>query len=365
MSQDAKGTRPAQATFAGWLIMGGSIVVVIAAWERIAGLTSLETRESLQSVLAEPPFSNTGMSLDDLTTLVRIGSMVAAGAATATAILAFHALQRSTSARLALGILAPVVLVGGFATAGIFAPMVVAGIVMLWLSPSREWFAGRRWRHPAAPSEPNPAQQRIDPDLPDPFVKPEQDTENPGVEHPGVRPPGPTPSSAHPTSAAPVTVSNFGAPPPAPYAAGPTGTRRPAALVWACAIVWSMSAVVSAMMVLLTVVLVLAREKVFAEIERQQPDLDLRGLSHAEVAAGVFAMTGLVLVWSAIAVVLAVLAFRRANWARVALLASTVAVGVASLAMVVASPPILIVVASAGTTAWLLLRPEVVGWFRR
>lgn len=360
MSQDAKETRPGQATFAGWLIMGGSIIVVITAWERISGLTSMETRESLQAVLADPPFSNTGMTVGDLTTLVRIGSMAAAGAATAAAILAFHALKRSTSARLALSILAPVVLVGGFATAGFFAPMVVAGIVMLWLSPSREWFAGRPWRHPAAataPSAPNPAKQRVDPDLPDPFTKPEQDAENTG--HPSGRAP------ASSTSSAPVAVSNFGAPAPTAYAARPVGNRRPSALVWACAIVWSMSAVVSGMMALLTVVLLVAREEFFAEVERQQPGFDFQGFSQDEVAAGVFTMTGLVLVWSAGAVVLAIFAFRRANWARVALLASTVGVGVVTLAMVFASPPMLVVVASAATTAWLLLRPEVVGWFRR
>lgn len=355
MSQDAKETRPGQATFAGWLIMGGSIIVVITAWERISGLTTMESRESLESVLAEPPFSGTGMSVGDLTTLVRIGCMAAAAAATAAAILGFHVLKRSTSARLALSILAPVVLVGGFATAGFFAPLVVAGIVMLWLYPTREWFAGQPWSQ--RPGTTRHRGKRVDPDLPDPFTKPEQDAESGPPPDPDARPvaeQGPSP--------APVAVSNFGA--PTAYAVRPAPQRRPAALVWACAMVWAMGSLVSGLMVLLSVVLLVAREDFFAEVERQQPGFDFQGFSQTEITGAVFAMTGVVLLWSAAAAVLAYFAFRRANWARIALLASTVAVGVVCLAMVFASPPMVVVVGSAAVTTWLLLRPEVVTWFR-
>ncbi|QYJ02908.1 hypothetical protein KUV85_11235 [Nocardioides panacisoli] len=368
MSQDAKATRPGQATFAGWLILGGSVIVVITAWQRISGLTSMETRENLQSLLTEPPLAGTGMELGDLTMLVRIGCMAAAAAATAAAILGFHALRRSTSARLALSFLAPVLLVGGFATAGFFAPIVVAGIVMLWLTPSREWFAGQPWRHKVTPPQRTPTgstpnQQRVDPGLPDPFTKPEQDAEQGNEPAGGHGAPQQQPT----TPSAPAAVSGFGSTQTAqaPYAAPPAPRRsRPMALVWACAVVWSMSALVSAMMLLLTGVLLVAREEFFAEVERQQPDFDFQGFGRDEIATGVFSLTAFVVVWSAIAIVLAVLAFRGSNGARVALIASTVGVGVVCLATVLASPPSLVVVAAAAATTWLLLRPDVVGWFR-
>ena len=48
-------TRPRQVTLAAWLIMGGSVVVVLTVFERVAGLHSLETRQSVQKFLSEPP----------------------------------------------------------------------------------------------------------------------------------------------------------------------------------------------------------------------------------------------------------------------------------------------------------------------
>lgn len=369
MSQDAKTNRPGQTSFAGWLIMGGAVVVVITAWQRISGLTSMETREGLQAALGEPPFAGTGMDLADLTLLVRIGSMAAAAAATAAAILGFHALRRSTSARLALTILAPVILVGGFATAGFFAPLVVAGIVMLWLTPSREWFAHQPWEHkvgPRAARRPSDsAGERVDPGLPDPFTKPEQDRGQSDQSGPsGQSGTAGSGGGAAPASTGPTPVTGFGT---VTADAGPQSTpptRRPAALVWACALVWSLSAVVTAMTLVLSAVLLVAREEFFAEVERQQPDFDFQGFTQSEIATAVFSLTVVVVVWSAIAVTLAVFAFRGSTTARVGLMASTIGVAVVGLAMVLASPPMLVLVAAAGLTIWLLLRPEVIAWFR-
>ncbi len=162
--------RPGQATLAAWLIIGGSVILVITAWQRVASLHTLEVQDELRRVLSEPPVSGTGLSLDALQTTVRVLSMMAAGAATAAAILGYHAMKRSTSARLALTFLAPLVLVGGFATAGFFAPMVVAGITMLWLRPTRDWYAGRPWLVPTAERDGD----RGKASRPDPFAAPPQ-----------------------------------------------------------------------------------------------------------------------------------------------------------------------------------------------
>src|SRR4051812_21805775 len=110
MSQDAP--RPGQATFAAGLIIGGSVVLVITAFQRISGLHTIEMQEQLEKALSEPPIAGMGVGLGELKTTIRVLCMVAAGAATASTILGVQALRRSTSARLALTLLTPLVLIG-------------------------------------------------------------------------------------------------------------------------------------------------------------------------------------------------------------------------------------------------------------
>jgi hypothetical protein len=72
-------SRPSQVTVAAWMIMVGSVFVVLMVWDRIAGLHSLESRQALQSVLDDPGVKGTGLQVDDLMLLVRVLGMVAAG----------------------------------------------------------------------------------------------------------------------------------------------------------------------------------------------------------------------------------------------------------------------------------------------
>lgn len=350
MSQDAP--RPGQATFAAWLIIGGSVILVITAWQRISSLHTLEVQEELRRVLSEPPLSSSGLGFEGLKTTIRVMCMIAAAAATASTILGVQALKRSTSARLALTLLAPVVLIGGFATTGIFAPLVVAGVVMLWLRPTRDWFAGRPWRPTAAA-----------PRRPDPFA-PRSETREP--EPPADVPPPPALDRPGPFA------GSYGGPPSAP---GPVGSpypppaapaaKRPAALTAACVLVWVSCTLVAGFMVLVSLVLAVARDDVFDELEKQQPDLDMGGLSHAELATGIFVATGVVVCWAVVAMVLAVFAFRRQAWARIALLVCTGTAGLVTLAATLASPPFVVVLAAIGVTMWLLLRADVNTYFRR
>ena len=161
--------RPGQATFAAWMIIGGSVILVLTAYQRISTLHTLEVQEELMRVLSEQPLSGTGLGLNGLKTIIRVLCMIAAAAATASTILGVQALRRSTSARLALTLLAPLVLIAGFATPGFFAPMVVAGVCMLWLRPTRDWFAGRPW----ATATSTVAQRRPDPFAPQ--ARPDQE----------------------------------------------------------------------------------------------------------------------------------------------------------------------------------------------
>ncbi len=51
---EPKIVRPPQATVAGWLVVGGSVVVVLMALGQGAVLHSLDTREAVEEYLSEP-----------------------------------------------------------------------------------------------------------------------------------------------------------------------------------------------------------------------------------------------------------------------------------------------------------------------
>lgn len=353
-----KAPRPGQATFAAWLIIGGSVILVMTAWQRISSLHTLEVQEELHRVLSEPPFAGTGLGVEGLKTLIRVLSMIGAATATASAILGVEALRRSTSARLVLTLLAPLVLIGGFAVESLFGPMVVAGVVMLWLRPTRDWFAGRPWVSATAP----PASRR-----PDPFAPRSDAAEEPPTPPAAPAPPAPTESPAAGEQPAPFP-GRYGEPQPM---TGPAASayvpraRRPGALTAACVTVWVSCALTAGFMLLLSLVMALARDDFFAELERQQPDLNMQGMTHAELATGVFVMTGVTVVWCVVAVVLAVLAFRRAQWARIALVVNTAVAGLVLLAATLVNPVLVVLLAAALVTLWLLLRADVTAWYAR
>ena len=196
-------TRPRQVTLAAWLIMGGSVLVVLTVFERMAGLHSLETRQSVEKFLAEPPADGPrARGLRGARHPARL-RMVAAGCATAAAILGYQVLQRSRSARVALTVLAAAALRH---RPGLRRLPVVGG---RGLRGDAVVPAGPRLVRRGGP----------------------QARRSPAVPARGVRPgSGPDPDLA-PTARA----GRAGA------AAAPVGTdphRRPAAVAWACVLTW-------------------------------------------------------------------------------------------------------------------------------
>jgi hypothetical protein len=323
--------RPGQATFAGWLIIGGSVVLVIAAWQRIAGLHTLEVQDELRKVISEPPVDGSGLTVSVLSDAIRILAMVAAGAATASAILGFQALRRSTSARLALTCLAPLVVIGGLATAGFLAPMVAAGVAMLWVQPTRDWFRGTAARTPTASVTPTPA--------------------------PPTRAPAPPPQ----VQAPPPQVLPYGVP---PAAARPA---RPPAVLAACVVTWVCTALVAGIMLLAEVAIVLMPDDSFDDMVKQaeKSGPSVADLSRGEIIAATTVLAVALVVWCIAAAVLAVLTVRRVLWAWIALIVSAAAAGLLLLAMSLAAPYLVVLVAAAAVTCSLLLRPDARAWIRR
>jgi hypothetical protein len=339
MSASAAPPRPRQVTLAASLIMGGSVLVVLTAFERLAGLHTLETRESVQRFLSQPPGADLGLGVQGVLTALRTLGMVAAGCATAAAILGYQVLQRSRSARLVLTVLALPLFLTGMATGGFLSSVVAASAVMLWFQPARDWFDG-------VTREPRP-------------------TPPPTAAGSGARP-----------------FTGFGAPPartdrlqawapprpePAEEAATPEAVvaRRPSAVTWACLLTWVCSALAIVAMAASIVVLATDPGLVFDELHRQNPQLRSEGVTDATLRTATYVLGGVVIGWSLAASLLAVLAFRGTGWARVPLVVSAAASAALLLLATVAQALLVVPLAAAVVTLALLVRPDVRAWFAR
>ncbi len=332
--------RPRQVTMAGWMIMGGSVLVVATVFETVTSLNTLETREAVSQFLSEPPGEGLGLDVPGALLVLRTVSMVAAGCAAVAAVLGFHVLRRNRSARLGVTVVAIPLFFTGMVTGGFLSSVVAASALLLWLEPSRNWFDG---------------------------VPPPKAGERASAGEPPPTPQAPVPPSppAQPPATAPGPHPGFGTP-TAPSAVGTARPeRRPAAVMWACVLTWVLSGTAAVMMGLSALVIALQPELVFEELRRQNPDLGEQGLTDRAVQIATYVTAGVTVVWALAAVILAVFVLRRAGWARIALLASAGGAGAACLIASLGSVLMVLPAFGCAVTFSLLLRPEVRAWFAR
>lgn len=361
---ESKSPRPRQVTVAAWLIMAGSVFVVLSVFDQVATMHSLETRRSVEDFLDQPPGSDLGIGVDAMIDLLRVVAMVAGGCATAAAILGYQVLQRSRAARVALTVLAGPLFLAGLVAGGFMSSIVAASVVMLWFQPARDWFAGRT--PPAAPPSSARTTRTAPPAPPAPTGRPVG----------GDTPPPPPPSSSPSSSGEPRAYAGFGSPAPtgqpwappsaSPYAApgAAASAARPAAVVWACALTWVTSGLVAIGMALSALVFALDPDPVFAELRRQQPELLEAGVSRDLLVTGVITLAAGAVVWCLAAVVVAWFAFRRARWAHVTLLVFAAAAGAVSLlGTLLGSFPLVVPLFACVAAVALLSRRPVRGWF--
>jgi hypothetical protein len=336
---EPKPVRPPQVTVAGWLVIGGSVVVVLMALGQGAALHSLDTRDAVEEYLSRPPGDQLGVGVQGMLMLLRIVWTVAAVSAAAAAVLGWYALQRSKAARIGLSWLAVPLFVTSFFFIGVsgasaFPAMVTAAIVMLWFQPARDWYDGITRTAPLPPPLPAPptAPTGRDPllDLPPPTAPP-----------------------LHPTA----------------YAERPSGlvqpSRRPVSVTWACVLAWLSTAAVFGLLGLVLVVMLASPDALLEAAHRENPDLASSGMTDADLKTSTYVGCALVMAWSAAAAALAVLTWRRIGWAATALAVSAGLASLLCLLSVVGSLVVMLVpLAVCAATVALLLRPESLAWFR-
>ena len=397
-------SRPRQVTFAAWLIMGGSLFVLVSAFEQMAGVQSLDTRRAVQDFLAEPPADGLGVGVQDVLNALRVMVLITGACATATLILGSQVLQRSRSARLALSVLAVPLFVCGLVVGGIMSSFVAAAVVMLWVQPARDWFAGKEasaaTRDTRFDRLPPSSQAQIGPVQPGPHDQqgqPGQQTYPSATQVPpvvsapvGEQAPGqqagqqggqepagsgdPRPWSGFGTAGtgsagAPVTYpAATRQPDPASYSPqAPDARRRPAPqpVVWACVITWVMSGLVGLAMGLTALALAAAPGPLFEEMDRRDPELlSSTGMTEDDLRLVVLMVAAAIVVWCVLASLVAVFAFRRVPVGRVLLMVSASCAALLCLAGAVLGSPLLVVpLVACGATMALLMRPEVTQWY--
>ncbi|GAB4011328.1 hypothetical protein [Nocardioides ultimimeridianus] len=315
--------RPAQVPLATALIAGGSVLVIATAWERIAGLHSLEVQEQLAEVVSRGQLG--GLTVSSLATVLRVLCLIGGGAAAAAAVLAGQVPKRSRSARIGLSVLAPFVLVGWFGTSGYFEPFVLVGIALLWLPPVADWYAGRE---PAARTRP--------------------------VSTPVAAPPPPGPAA--PPTALPPTWA------PSAY---PPLTRRPVSLVRACVTAWVCSGLTAIGMVAAMVWLARSGDAFIADVIDRSHAMwgsMADSLTETQVRTELYVVLALLLLWCLLAMALAALAWFGHGWARIMLAVSAIGAGVCALIGAIAFLPLLLVAVGCLVSTIQLLRSDAARW---
>ena len=356
--------RPPQVTLASGIIMFSSLIVLLTAWERVSGLGSLETQESIRDFLAEAPFSSLGLDVASASDLLRVTSMVAAASACATAILGWYVRKPDRSARLGLTIFAVPVFVAGLVAGGLAGSFVAAGAAMLWVMPAREWFATGRWTPPTPAPTKDPSARRT------PFGGRGSQSGDADSSGPGSG--SGTPSM--PTMPAPATRP-FGEHRPAVQ--GPAGAHgamtrpghqqllheRPGAMVAAFVITVVTAGGLLTMSLLWLAIAGLSPEFLRSVLEEQQPDLFDDGLTFGELRSTVMAYASVFVVWCLVALTLAGFAMARRDWARRGLMVIAAFSAGGCLVFVTASALVVIPAAAAIATVVCLRRVEVRQWF--
>jgi hypothetical protein len=325
--------RPPQATFCGGAILVSSALILLLAFDRTSSLGSIEAQEAAQR-FADTQGSWIGLSADGWQTVLRVLCIVAAALSVVTGYLGWRVLQRDRGARLALSVLAPVALVAGYAVTALLPGVLAVSVLLLWRSPTREWFDGRvapvRQRAPAARPEP--------------------------VRGPDA--PAPTQGTAIPAYA----------PPPGASPANPYRTERVAASarpgsVTGAAVVTVVSSTIVLLVLGVVLLFVLGDRAAFEqEVAKELASQSAYGEVEASSVTGVLIGAIVVfVVWSVVAIVLALLTVRGSNGARITLVVSAIGAALVSLVAALAIFPLVVTGACIAVTV-LLLRGDASAW---
>lgn len=323
---------------AGVMVMLAAIFVVLSVADTVSRLRSIETRESIERFIADAPAGNLGLSVESMIQVLHGVAIVAALCSVAAVALGWQALQGSRRARMILSVLALPIFFTGLVAGGFMSSLVAVAAGMLWLSPSREWFAGKPIPELAKPGQANrDANVRA--------LTGQMPSQMSG-QAPGQAPTAGLPP--HPTGGA---------------VAAAAPTKRPDPVNVAVVLTVVMAGIVFVMTLASIVLIASQPDLVLDELRRQNPDLENQGISESLLITTSYVSGGLALAWSAIAIAFAVLMAGRRAWAARGLLICAAACALLCIVATFASPVAIIPAVVAIATISCLRRPDVRAWF--
>ncbi|HEX4976628.1 MAG TPA: hypothetical protein VFV40_02070 [Nocardioides sp.] len=378
MSAQKVPSRPRQVIVAGVLGVVGSVLLVLSLFDAVQRVRSVEMRSAVEDFLSEPPGDGLGVStgwvLEVLHGMVLLNGALAA----VTAVLAVYVVQRHHGARIGFSVAAALLLLTAPLSGGVMAMLVAFAATMLWGQPARDWFAGRTpvaatasaraggegappgqsWPRPGEGTRAEQAPAGPDRAWPAPEARPAASADadvEPGGPRPAAYPFGTRPD---PHWAPPGVDQQPGVP------AWAVGTpqdpdRRPGSVTTAVVVTWVFSGLTTLVYLLVVGMLMAARQPLVDAIQAD-PQFESLPMSTDDLLAVLWVMSAVSIFWSVSAFTLAVLAFRRVAWARVALVVSAAA---AMLVSLLAFPFGLLHGMAAATTFALLLGKRSAAWF--
>jgi hypothetical protein len=318
MSESGTLPRPRQVTVVGGFAILASVLLVISVFDAMTSVRSVESRRAVEDFLSKSPGSGLGISVDQAVDLMRTLVFITGALAAMVFVLAIYVLQRHNGARIALTVVAGALVVVASPIAGFLPITIAVAAAMLWSPPVRDWFAGRIPQpqtvspRPVAP----PAVMHTEPDVPS---APSEGSEPvaptpPPAAYPFGAPTGGVTPPAYPYGQPPMAPPPTGAYPP-PAATAP---RRPMTVLVAGILTISGAILALGFFGLLAVALA-TDEAGFRRSLREDPNFSTSGLSEDGVVRFMWVLVVAILVWSVVAIVLAVFAMLGAQWARILL----------------------------------------------
>lgn len=348
---ESNAPRPGQVTLAAWLIILGSLAAVAASWQQISTLRTLDTRDKVHQMLAGP-LAGSGASVNAVLDVMHGLAVISGACAAAAAILGWYALQRDRSARIGLTVLAIPLFFAGMSGGGFFSSLAAASVVLLWMPAARSWYAGVD--RPGNPALTEPSGQPGQPEH--------------AADRPSLEPAHHTATYAAPPMSAQQPQAWTGH---WQQAATPeVETRRPTAVTIAAILTWVTSALFSASTLLAAVVTTANPSMLDSLVKKEQAVLESSGQGGVQISTdlllvALWLVTAAVVLLAVTVSVFAVFAWRRQEWARIALLVCSGVAAAFFLISALSSPATVLFLAAAVATFASLLRPETRSWFAR
>ena len=365
MSDSEPSARPRQLTMAAGFVIGGSVLLLLTAFDSLTNLHSVDTRDEVTKMLSSGTGESLGLTVTEALSGMRVGLVIAAVCAAVSAVLGIYALQRHRGARVALSVLAVPILITSPLTGGIPGALVALATLALWSGPARDWFAGRPVRASATAPPVRPASDAPAPHAETPAPPPES-TPGPSAtdvstERPSSHPPATTGFGQHPAQQQVQVPTTQWGPPPGPAFAAPWPAPVPAQVKLACVLTWAFSGVVAVMYLGVMVALVVAKDRLVDYVV-SSPAWQRAEFQQEAVLPLLWLGCLMFFAWSAGALVLAFFTWRRHNWARYLLAASA---GAGLVAALFAFPVGLPHQVACGVAIFGLFSSQARAWFAR